>query len=755
MTIRERKYVGKRLPMMDAVDKVTGRAVFSADFMLPGMLYAKILRSPLPHARILKISTEKALQVPGVRAVVTAQDAPPNRFGLSLRDERFFASDEVHYIGDEVAAVVAVDEKTAAQALKQIEVQYQPLPAIFDPQEAIQPGAAQVRGDVESNVAYHTELRRGDVEEGFRQADLICEETYSLPHQYQCYLEPHAATAQWKNGRLTIWTAHQSPLQLDKVISEGFDLPKGGFQFIQNQVGGAFGGKTHMRVAPLAALLSRLVGAPVRITLTREEDFVTSLPRVPMVIHLKMGVKSEGLITAKQAYVLADNGAFTASALGVLEVCTQYIDTLYRFKNVQTSGDLVYTNKMGTSAFRGYGNVQMHFAVESMMDTLAEKLGIDPAELRLRNATRKGDITAHGRVIGSCGLSEAIRQAQQEIDWHNKHGKMRASGRGVGMACAVHGSGTSRLSPQGSAALVRVDGDGKVRIATSEGDIGQGAKTVMAMIAAEELELPYDRIWVDPLDTDATNFGVGAVSSRVTVLGGNGVRAAAAAARQRLVETAARQWDCQPAEVIYSGGTLINPKTEEAMDVAQVAQAYIEMTGGSRLMGEALYTPQGVEPPDATKYGNISLGYPFAVNVAEVAVDRQTGKVTVLRLLAVHDSGQVINPLATEGQIEGGLLQGMGYTLDEEYVFQQGRLLNTDFTNYRLPTIQDTPSLKVSFLDVEEPNGPFGAKSVGEIATVAVAPAIANAIYDAVGVRVTRLPITPERMLAALRAASK
>lgn len=755
MTAKERKLIGKRLPMVDGVEKVTGRAVYSVDFLLPGMLHAKLLRSPFPHARILSINTEKAWQVPGVRAVVTAQDAPNSRFGIGLRDERFFASDEVYYVGDEVAAVVAIDEETAARAVKQIEVQYQPLPAVFDPQEAVRPEAPLARGDTQSNIAYHTELRRGDVEEGFRQAAVICEETYFLPHQYQCYLEPHAAVAQWKNGRLTIWTAHQSPRQLDKVISEAFELPPGGFQFIQTQVGGGFGGKTHMRVALLAALLARIVGAPVRVSLTREEDFIASMPRVPMIIHLKMGVDQNGIITAKQTYILADNGAYSASAVGVLEVAAQYVDTLYRFKNIYTTGDLVYTNKMGTSAFRGYGNVQMHFAVESMMDTLAEKLGIDPAEMRLRNATRKGDVTVHGRRIGSCGLSDAIRQALQETGWHSKRGKMRASGRGIGMACAVHGSGTTRLSPVGAAVLVRIDGDGRVRIATSEGDIGQGAKTVLAMIAAEELGVPYERIWVDALDTDVTNFGVGAISSRVTVLGGNGVRAAAAAARQRLIEAAARQWQCDPAQVVYSAGTLVNPKTEEAMDIAQAASAYIEMTGGSRVVGEALYTPQGVELPDATKYGNISLAYPFTVDVAEVEVDRQTGRVTVLRLLALHDSGQIINLMAAEGQIEGGLSQGLGYALSEEFIFDEGRLLNPDFTNYRLPTIMDVPDLKVRFLNVEDPNGPFGAKSVGEIAMVAVAPAIANAIYDAVGVRMTRLPITPERMFAALQASNR
>lgn len=751
MNSEKTRFVGQRTPLKDAEDKVTGRAVFGVDFSLPGMLYAKVLRSPHAHARILGIDTSRAEKIPGVHAVVTGKDAPDTRYGIKLLDEYFLARDEVFYIGDEVAAVIAVDEKTAEEALRHIQVEYEPLPAVFDALEAVKPGAVLARGDTSSNICHHVEIQRGDIEAGFQQAAVVCEATYYLPHQYQSYLEPHAATAQWKNGRLTVWAPHQAPLQLEKVVCDAFQLPKGAFQYIQTYVGGGFGGKTHMRVVPLVALLAKIAGAPVHLALSREEDFVASMPCVPMYITVKMGADAEGYVTAKDVRIVADNGAYTASAAGVLEVAAIRVDALYRFKNVRVSGDLVYTNKVGTSAFRGYGNTQMHFAIESMMDTLAHQLKMDPVEFRLRNATRNGDITVHGWKMGSCGLSEAIQTAAAEIGWRDKFGRMRDKARGVGIACGIHVSGATTVVPFGAVAVVRLHGDGTIHVATSEGDIGQGARTTFALIAAEELGVPYDRVVVDQLDTDVTNFGVGAIGSRVTVLGGNAVRKGAAAMRKKLIEVAAQKWGCTPDDVHIEDGLLINYRTEETLNLSQIAEYYYDETGGGRMMCEALYKPEGVVPPDATRYGNVSLGYSFAAHAAEVEVDLETGQVNVLNYVAVHDSGRIINPLTTEGQIEGAIGKGIGYALKEEYVFHDGRILNPDFTNYRVPTSLDMPPMKIILLDVIDPNGPFGAKSIGEVAMVPAAPAIANAVYDAIGIRFTELPMTPERVLLALK----
>ena len=749
----ETRVVGKRVPLVDSDEKITGAAVFGTDIVLPGMLHGKILRSPHAHARILNIDTDKAERVPGVRAIVTAKDAPPTRFGLSIRDERFFAADEVHYVGDEMAGVVAIDEETAEEAVKLIEVEYEPLPAVLDPIEAMKPGSPLARGDTTSNICKHLEITRGDVERGFQDAAVVYEELYSVSHQYQAYIEPIAAAAEWTNGRLTLWAPHQAPRTQQKVMCEAFDIQAGAFRLIQTYIGGGFGGKNNMHLCPIVALLAKKAAAPVRVVLTREEDFNASMPSVPMHIWLKMGASSDGPILAKDVYIIADNGAFTASASGVISVAAIRVDALYRFKNVHVIGDLVYTNKVSTSAFRGFGNTQMHYAVESMMDTLAEKLGLDPLDIRLRNATQKGDVTAHGWVIGSCELSEAIRKASQLSEWKKKRGPGRVRGRGVGIACGMHISGSAAATPEGpgSSAQVRVHEDGSVHVVSSEGDIGQGAKTVFAQIAAEVLGVPYEKVNVSQLDTDVSNFGVGAIGSHVTTMGGHGVRAAAIAARGRLVQAASDLWGCDEREVQLIQGKLVNSVSEETMEIGEVASHYVNMTGGSRLLGEGQYRAEGITAPDKDGYGNVSLGYSYAAHVAEVEIDLETGLISLVRMVAAHDSGQVINPMFAEGQVEGGILQGMGMALSEECVFRDGRILNPNFTNYRVPTAMDYPEIEVHFVGKPDPNGPFGAKSIAEVSIVPVAPAIANAVYDAIGVRFTSLPITPQRILEALK----
>lgn len=749
--MKKNKSVGASIPIAESYDKVTGKTVYGGDFVLPGMLYAKILHSPMAHARIKRIDSTAAARMPGVIAVVTGQDAPDTTFGIKITDERFLARDEVFYVGDEVAAVVAVDEESAKNALPFIKVDYEPLEPVMDIREAVKPGSPLARMDKNSNICHHTEAQFGDVDAAFKNSDVVIEETFYLPHQYHAYIEPHAAVAEWKKGRLTIYCPHQAPRQLEKCVCEGLNLPKNGFQFIQTAMGGGFGGKTHSRVAPLAAFLARVVGRPVRLSLTREEDIQCSMPSVPMLITVKLGAKQDGTLTAKEVHFLADNGAYSYSAVGVVEVAAERVDTMYRVNNVRVSGDLIYTNKMGTSAFRGYGNSQMHFAVESAMDILAKKLGMDAVELRLKNATRKGDVTVYGRRIDSCGLSESIQKAAELIRWNEPRPQTDNKFRGVGLACAIHVSGSTTVSPQGAVAIARLFEDGTVHIANSEGDIGQGANTVMAQIASQVLEIPFERIVVDTLDTDVTNFGVGAIGSRVTVLGGNAVRAGAVAIRERIIETAAKKWNCSRSEVNYSEGVVYQAVKEEAMSLAEVATFYYDLTGGSRIIGEALYTPQGVVPPDKNKVGNVSLGYSFCTHAAEVEIDRESGAVTVVDYVAVHDSGKIINPLTFAGQVQGAALMGIGWALGEELLFENGRVINPDFTNYRVPTAMDALKVRVVTLDIDDPNGPFGAKSIGEVAFDPIAPTILNAICNASGFRFKTLPVNPERFYLAMK----
>lgn len=745
----ETKIIGTRIPQVDARAKVEGATIYGVDIKLPRMLYAKVLRSPFPHARIVNISTQKAERVPGVRLIATGQNTPAVKFGAIRRDERFFAKDEVFYIGDEVAAVVAVDEDAAEEALELIEVEYEPLPAVFDPYDALKQDSPPVRLDLPNNVCHHIELNRGNIDEGFDSAVVIHEETFHLPHQYHAYIEPMASTAYWEKGRLTILAPTQTPRSNDDVLCQAFNLRKGGVRIIQTNLGGGFGGKTYMPIIIKSAILAKMANAPVKLVYEREEDFACALPRIPMSVKLRMGADANGVITAKDVTILADNGAYSYFAPVIVDTTSTRVDALYRFKNLHVIADLVYTNKIPTSAFRGFGNPQSHFAVESMMDILAEKLGIDPVEIRLRNATQVNDVSAFGWNIQSCGLTDTIKRAAKQIGWSEKRGKNRNKARGVGIACGIHVSGNRSIAPTGDGAYsqVRVNEDGTVRIATSEGDIGQGANTLYAMITAEQLGVPVETVTVDPLDTDVTSMGVGASASRVTVLGGNAVLAAAVAARKRLIEAAADKWKRKLSEISMENGLLINLRTEETMNIAEAATHYFGMTGGSRLMGEGFFRAEGVVVPDKEKYGNISLAYAFATHAAEVEVDTETGHVKVLKLVGVHDSGKVLNRSGIEGQVEGGLVQGMAYALLEEYRFNEGRLLNPNFTDYQIPTALDIPNLELSFVETEDPNGPYGGKSIGEIALVPTAPAIANAIYDAIGVRYTRLPITPERIL--------
>lgn len=745
--------IGKRVPLTDAVEKVTGKAIYAADVMLPGMLRGKILRSPHAHARILNIDTSAVERLPGVFAVATARNTPANQFGPVIADENFFAVDEVHYIGDEVAAVAAVDEETAEEALSLIKVEYEVLPAVFDPIEAMREDAPLVHRELGTNIRHHIELVRGDVDEGFANAVVVIEETFRVQHQYQAYIEPNAATAIWEGDRLTLYAPIQTPRTLANAIYMGFKLPKGSFRFIQTYIGGGFGGKAYQRICPITAALAKVANRPVQIVFSREEDMVGGLPRVAMVITLRMGADASGRITAKEARIIADNGAYTAMGQTILDTAATRVDSLYRFKNVRVMGDLVYTHKIATGMFRGFGNPQAHFPVECMMDMLAEKLGMDAKEIRLRNATQAGDVTVHGWKIDSCGLSETIEKAAQAIEWEKKRGKGRPKAHGVGLASGLHVSGNRAITPagDGSAAQVRVFEDGSVLIHSSEGDIGQGAKTVFAQIAAEVLCVPYELVRVAQLDTDVTYFGVGAGASRVTTLGGNAVKAGAAAARERLIESAADAWECDKEAITLMDGKLLNLRTEEEMPIGEAATHYIGMTGGSRLMGEGFYRAEGVVVPDKTKYGNISIAYAFGTHAAEVEVDLETGQIHVLKLVGAHDSGRVINPMAIEGQIEGGLAMGMWYAIGEELVFKDGRILNNNFTDYRVPTALDVADMNVVMVETIDPHGPFGAKSVGEMAMVPTAAAIANAVYDAIGIWMTELPMSPERVLKALK----
>lgn len=747
--------VGKTNIRIDGAAKVSGVAEYVADIKMRGLLCGKILRSPYPHARILNIDTSKAERLKGVRAVATIEDTPKKNYGAyrsGVEDELIFAQDKVRFAGDEVAAVAAVDEEVAREALDLIKVDYELLPAVFDPEEALKPDAPRIH-DVEQNIASSSVVTRGDVEAGFREADLVLEDRFETGIQIHGYLEPVSCIASFdSSGRLTLWAPLQNPSWSRFVFAQALDMPPENIRVVQTLIGGAYGGKYEHKQYLIGAVLARKSGFPVRMVNTRQEEFCASMPRVPMIIWMKLGMKKNGILTTKHAKIIADNGAYTKFAAGVLNLGTYRVDGLYRLKNIKNENLLVYTNKIPTSAFRGFGNPQATFAIESLLDSMAAKLGLDPLDVRLKNAAQKGDVTAHGFKFVSCGFKECLEKVASRIGWKERKNAGRGL-RGLGISGTTHVCGNRAFFPlfDGSSAWVRVGEQGDVKVFTGEVEVGQGMLTAFAIIAAEELGIGLQRLSVEPVDTDISPFGLGTWGDRATVIGGNAVKLAAADARRQLHETAAEMLEVSVDDIDARDGKIyVKGSPDKFLSFKEVASACVFRHGGAPVLGKGTYIPDS-EVFDETRYGNVSPTYAFGAQSAEVEVDPETGEVKILRLVAAQDAGTVLYPVGAEGQIEGAVLQGMGYALMEEVKWDSGLILNPNFSGYGTPTVMEVP-LEVETVLVEsiDPAGPYGAKGIAEPAMAPTAPAIANAIYDAAGIRIKSLPITREKILEAL-----
>lgn len=753
--------IGKNVPMLDGLQKASGKMIFTADLRMSGMLYGKVLRSPFAHARILNIDTRMAEKLPGVRAVLTGRDRLLPRYsvaGQPVLDEQLLASGKVHFIGDEVAIVAAVDEKTAAEAVTLIRVEYEELPAIFDPREAIKPGAVLIHDDQKTNVPHKLEFSRGDIAKGFSESAVIVEGTFETPLQYHGYLEPHAAVARWDGERVTLWIPMQSPTLGRMTYANALGIGEDRIRIIQMPIGGAFGGKLEYKLHALCALLARETGQPVKMVNTREEDFQAGLPRVPMYIHMRLGVRKDGSLAAKETEIIADSGAYVNYGHGILLSASHRHDNLYHIENIHTKGFLAYTNKAATGCFRGFGNPQIHFAYESLLDMAAVKLNMDPAELRLKSAVRTGDITLHGWKVLSSGLGECITKSTKEAGWNDKRRQHNSDGRyakGIGLACCLHVSGNRTFLPyfDGASSFIKINEQGKALVYTGETDLGQGARTTFAQIAANELGLNPGDVTVFFVDTDYSPHGLGTFGDRATTLGGNAVRLAAVDLRNKLLEVAAGELETPIGDLEIAEGLIFSQtRPDKKLTVSQTGRIGWSKLAGGLVTGHGVYIPPDVSMVDSqTKFGNISCAYPFAAQVAEVEVDRLTGRVRILKMTAAHDLGKAINPLLAEGQIQGAVVQGIGYTLMEDMGIKKGRVSNSTFARYNMPRITDMPPIRSILVESNDPNGPYGAKGLAEPALTPTAPAIANAIYNAVGVRINELPITPEKVLKALR----
>lgn len=746
--------VGQRVNRVEGYDKVTGEARFVADIVRPGMLIGMILRSPHPHARILKINTCKAERLRGVRAVITAEDSPKIAWGTFFKDQFPLSVGKARYVGEEVAAVAAIDKDTAEEALDLIDVEWEELPAVFDPEEAMQADAPLVHEDKESNVALKIEVERGDIQRAFAESDLVLEDTFQSTPQWHCAIETIGSLAEYSpTGKLTVIMNTQTIFLARNRIAQALGVSEGDVRIIQAAVGGGFGGKLcDDNNAIVAALAAQKARRPVKIINSREDEFQAgSRPRVPMKIRVKMGFMKDGRIRAKQLHIVADNGAYSARAPAITGVAALRHDTCYKYSDIKTEAYLVYTNKIPTGAFRGFGNPSVDWAVEQLLDVAAHRLGIDPIDLIRLNAAEPGYVSPHGNRVGSCELKQSIDLVERLIDWKKRRAQ-KTPNRGLGAACTVHVSGKRHYGDfDGGSATIKLNEDGKALILSGEGEIGQGTYTAMCQIVAEEIGVPLEDVDIIGADTDITTFCLGAFGSRLTYIGGNAVKDAARKVKQQLFETAAELLEVRADDLVCQNGRIFVKGVEtKSFTVAHVARSRLFRRGGAPIVASGSFDADSVLQ-DASRYGNESGAYNFGCQAAEVEVDPETGQVKVLRYVAASDCGTVINPRGAEGQIEGSIAQGIGYALIEGIQMEGGRLTNPNFSDYRIPSMRDMPPLSYAFADSYEPTGPFGAKGLGELGLDPTAAVIGNAVFDAIGVRIKTLPITPEKVLRALR----
>jgi len=798
--------IGKPIAMVDAAGKTTGSGKYADDLCLPGMLIGKILHSPYPHARIKRIDTSRAEKLDGVVTVVVGTDAP-NPYGILPvgHDEYALALDKVRYVGDNVACVAAVDEATAEKALELIDVEYELLPAYFDPEDSMKAETDLIHDNKPHNVEKDYHHVFGDPEKGFAEADSVAEARFIANEVTHAAMEPHCTLAAFEidphtgnRGRLTVQSSTQVPYYLQHKLSLVLEMPMSQIRVIKPLVGGGFGGKSE--VIPLeiiAAIAARKAKAPVKITYTREEVFWAHRGRPRTIIDLKTGVKNDGRITAVKARVVQDGGAYCSYGVVTILYSGALLGALYDIPNIQYDGYRVLTNKPVCGAMRGHGTVNVRFAFESQLDELAAATGMDPAEIRRRNLLQPPCITVNGLRVQSYGLPECIERVVDRSGWRQRKGKLTKA-RGLGIACSHYVSGAAnsiiRSDMPHSTVNIKIDRDGGVVVYTGASDIGQGSDTMVAQVTAETLGCSLARVKVVAADTDLTPIDIGSYSSRVTFMNGNATLRAAQDVKTQIATAAARKMNCLPEDLTFrddsvsrtngrAGTAALGRPAEQTSAVPSVSGrvegqilrgslqqkrkdegpkdqltfeeavvAAIDFHGA--LSGSGSYAP----PQEARggKHKGAGVGpspaYSYSAQVAEVSVDEETGEVTVHKVWAAHDCGRALNPVSVEGQIIGSVWMGMGQALTEEMVWKDGMLMNPGLLEYRSPSSVESPEVEAIIVESIDPEGPFGAKECSEGSLAATIPAISNAIYDAVGVRLHECPFTPERVLAALRA---
>lgn len=753
--------VGKRLPKPDAPDKSTGRALFTDDITLPNMIYGKLLLSPVAHANIKSIDTSEALKLPGVKSILTGDDVPDATWGTSPAryDEYILAKKKVRFVGDVVAAVAAIDEETCYKALELIKVEYEELPAVFDPFEAMKDGAPRLFDDkYENNINTHVDHHFGDIEKGFAEADVVREERFVGNRTYQSPMEPHCSVAEWdRHGRVTLYTSTQVVHYVHHQLSRILNLPLGNIRVIMTNCGGGFGAKAATTTIEIMSIfLSKKTGCPVKMRFTREEMYLYGRGRHKQFIDLKIGVKKDGTITAVKQKAVLEGGAYSSFGIVSTYYAGSMLATLYKFPNYKYDGFRVNTNLPPSGAFRGHGCPHPRFAFESLLSMVADDIGMDHIDIRLKNAMTPEYHTCNDLDIHSCELTACLNEVRKKSGWDKKKGRLPV-GRGIGIGCGGFVSGAGypiyRSKFPHSSATIKVEEDGsKAVLFIGDADIGQGSDTVLAMAACEAMGISFDRISVVSADSDLTPIGFGAYSSRVTLMGGNASKMAGEEVKKQVIASAAEIMKTD-AEKLDAKDNKIFLKDSPETFIKWDEAAFNHFSKKGPLLGKGHYSPpEGL----GGKYKGAAVGtspaYSFSATVCEVDVDLETGKVKVLNFWDAHDCGTAVNPLLVEGQAEGAVLMGMSEVLFENQVFDdKGRLMNGDLHNYLIATSADMPDISSTIVDSFEPAGPYGAKEVGEGATLPILGALANAIEDAIGTRIFDLPITPQKILKAIQ----
>jgi len=766
--------VGKSVPRIDMYDKVTGSATFADDIQFgPGLYYGRLVRSPYAHALIRKIDATKAMELPGVKAVVTGADVPKN-IGLYLIDRPIFARERARYVGEPVAGVIAISEEIAHEAAQLVQVEYEELPAVFDPVEAARGDAPLLHPDLGeyevanfifpkpgTNISEHFKLRRGDVQSAWEQCAAIVEGTFRLPQIQHVPIEPHVAVSLWEpSGQVTLWTCSQSPFAQRDLVAQSLDIPHGNFRVVSPYVGGGFGGKAGISMEVCAVAMARAVkGHPVKLRMTREEEFVGTTVRQSLVAHTKIGCDSEGNLLAMETQYYFGGGAYNDYGVNIARAAGYSCTGPYLIPNVKGDSYCVYTNQPIGSAMRGFGMPEIHWGIEQIMDQLAEKIDMDPADFRRRNCVKSDETILTGMKMPPIDLVACIDKATKAIDW-GKRETPSAPHKRRGKGIAIMWKAPAMPPNPGSAAIVRFNEDATVNVSIGAQDLGQGAFTVLAQMAAQALGVPYEWVRVSvPVDTKYSPYEWQTVASRITWSTGNAVKAAAEDARRQILEIVAGHWDEDPKDLDIKDGTVFSYRTEEelplkGMVIYGLPNENFEGWTGGPIVGQGRFMPTYVTNLDfETGQGTRAVvHYTVGAQAIDLEVDTETGEITVLRIASVYDVGKAINPDLIMTQIEGGAVHGMSSAFEGLKFDPDGRPLNPNLVDYRISAATDIPGEIIGgFVETPLEDGPWGARGVGEHVMVPTAPAMANAIYDAVGIRFNDLPLSAEKVFQALQ----